>query len=124
MILRFDLLLTIVVWAVSIGLLFVVLSLLYALFMFLVACGLYVITYFQSKIDLKTINSEKFENRIYIDEAKFITENQKHQDIIDGQIKYRDELQAEIRKLAAKKKSEEAAANKPATNTVKKGTKK
>lgn len=84
-------------------------SLIFALLMFLIACGLYVIPYFQSKIDLKSISSEKYENRIYITESKYIIADDELQKQIDEKQRYKDQLQSDIRKLAAEKSSLEAA---------------
>lgn len=100
-----DLFINILWWAGTIVGIAVIASLIFSLVMFLIACGLYVIPYFQSKIDLKTIASDKFQNKIYIDEAKYIIADNELQEKVNAKLKNIDELNDDIRKLAAQKKS-------------------
>lgn len=103
-----GLFITIMWWLGTVVSILIVGALVYPLIMFLIACGMYVIPYFQSKIDLKSIASEKYENRIYITKAEYIIADDELQKEIDKKVKYRDEIQNDIRKLAANKSSLEA----------------
>lgn len=111
-------------WAGTILGIALVASLVFALVMFLIACGLYVIPYFQSKVDLKSIASEKYENRIYIDEAKYIIADKELQEKVDEKQAYIKELESDIRKVAAEKKSVLAEAEREKKAAEKKSAKK
>jgi biopolymer transport protein ExbD len=89
----------------------VVLALAIMVAVFFIVNALYIAPYYQTKVNLHQAEKIYEDNRIYVDKAKFITTNQEHQEIINQKLNKIEELQSEIRKLSANKKSLEAKKN-------------
>ena len=94
-----EIVLNILKWITLIGASAIIATLAFLISMFIIATALYIIPYFRKKIDLKTIVNEKYENRIYIDEAKYIVADKELQEKIDAKDKLIDEKNKKLEEL-------------------------